>query len=607
MTPMTGRTIGNYRLIAKLGEGGMGKVYRAVELMVEREVALKSLKPEIAAQPGVLERFRSEAMTLAKLNHPAIAHLYTFFKDGDDFYMVMEYVPGSTLEQIIQKEGAMPWRRAFALTAQILEGIAHANEMGILHRDLKPANIMLTAAGKVKLMDFGIAQALGAARMTREGRIIGTLEYLAPERIQGKPASVRSDLYSVGALLYEMVTGRLPFNAESEYELLAAHVQQQAPAPRELGIALPDSVENAIMRALAKNPDDRYPDAASFGAQLAALIREAAPPELKPTRLAETMQADALTAEVAPRQKATASLTALAHRLSPKTLSPKSIAAASGAAVLALIVVSVAVAHLFYSPAPAPKAALIASEPQTALPPESIVRESTPPATPIALPPAADPIPINPPAATPPAPTPAPEPPAPRPVKTVRKRDAAAAQPAQPFAPAPETRAPVADAPPAAAPPAATPPQPVAPRPVEPAPIAAPPIVKSAPARRIQILADVRTVYVEPAQDGLDADIRAEIRKQLGGRLAVTDAAAGADAVLRVTLEQPKGGALSHAGQILGIKNRSQVLAVIEDSSSKRVLWEQGAGDKKPIVGAFHGDSLKRLAERIVKELRESM
>ena len=273
MNPMTGRTIGNYRVIAKLGEGGMGTVYRAIDTMVEREVALKSLKPEIAAQPGLVERFRSEAVLLARLNHPAVAHLYTFFKDGGEYFMAMEYVAGNTLEALIRNHGPIPYPRALAYLTQILHGVGHAHSLGILHRDLKPSNVMLTPQEKVKIMDFGIARALGAAGMTRDGRVIGTLEYLAPERIRGRQDDPRSDLYSVGVTLFEMLTGRLPFAADSDYDLLTAQVQMQPPRPSTLGVRLPPGVENLLMTSLEKDPDRRYASAAAFEAAVAGCVQ----------------------------------------------------------------------------------------------------------------------------------------------------------------------------------------------------------------------------------------------------------------------------------------------------------------------------------------------
>src|SRR5262244_349825 len=158
---MIGKVIGNYKIVEKIGEGGMGAVYRGLDTMLEREVAIKMLKPELASQPEVLERFRTEAVTLAKLNHPNIATLYSFLRDGEDYFMVMEFVRGQTLENLIRRSGAMPCDRAIGLFCQALEGIDHAHRMGIVHRDIKPANMMLTESGTLKVMDFGIARVLG--------------------------------------------------------------------------------------------------------------------------------------------------------------------------------------------------------------------------------------------------------------------------------------------------------------------------------------------------------------------------------------------------------------------------------------------------------------
>ena len=255
----------------------MGTVYRAVDTMVERDVALKGLKPDIAAQPGLVERFRSEAVLLARLNHPAVAQLYAFFKDGGEYFMAMEYVAGDTLQALIRNSGAIPYPRALAYTAQILQGVGHAHSLGILHRYLKPANVMLTPAEKVKIMDFGIARALGTAGMTRDGRVIGTLEYLAPERIRGKQDDPRSDLYSVGVTLFEMLTGRLPFAGDSDFDLLTAQVRVQPPRPSEIGVRLPPEVESLLMTALEKDPDQRYADAAAFEAAVMALLPAAHP------------------------------------------------------------------------------------------------------------------------------------------------------------------------------------------------------------------------------------------------------------------------------------------------------------------------------------------
>ena len=265
---MIGQILGNYKIEQKLGEGGMGAVYRGLDLMLEREVAIKALRPELGSQPQVVERFRSEAVTLAKLNHPNIATLYSFFRQGEDFYMVLEYVRGVTLDHVIQQRGSVPPEQAIPLFCQVLDGIDHAHRFGIIHRDIKPANMMLTPEGILKVLDFGIARILGTARMTKQGPLIGTIEYMAPEQVRGMETDARSDIYSLGMLLYEILTGRPPFQIENEFELMKAQIEQTPVAPRQLNPGIPEAVEGAIMRALAKNPDHRFQTAGDFRAVL---------------------------------------------------------------------------------------------------------------------------------------------------------------------------------------------------------------------------------------------------------------------------------------------------------------------------------------------------
>jgi eukaryotic-like serine/threonine-protein kinase len=265
---LTGRTAGTYRIQDKLGEGGMGAVYRGVDMMVERTVAVKVLKPEIAGNPEIVERFRTEAVTLARLNHPAIATLYTFFREGAEYFMVMEFVSGSTLEAAIRNAGALPWRQATEVMLHILEALQHAHQYGVLHRDIKPANIMLPTTGGVKVTDFGIAQVLGAARLTREGRMVGTLEYLAPERVLGKPFDERSDLYSAGVVFYEMLSGHLPFEADTDYALLRAQAEAPPPPIENFGVSVPRPLIEVLWRSLAKLPEQRYASAAMMAAAL---------------------------------------------------------------------------------------------------------------------------------------------------------------------------------------------------------------------------------------------------------------------------------------------------------------------------------------------------
>ncbi|MGI8469170.1 MAG: protein kinase domain-containing protein, partial [Pyrinomonadaceae bacterium] len=261
---MIGKIIGNYKIEQKLGEGGMGAVYKGVDTMLDREVAIKALRPELASQTSIVERFRSEAVTLAKLQHPNIATLYSLFRQGDELYMVLEFVRGETLERVLQRRGALPASEVIPVFSQILDGINHAHEFGIVHRDIKPANMMLTENGKLKVLDFGIARLLGSARMTRAGNIIGTLEYMAPEQVKGLETDARSDIYALGMLLYEMLTGRTPFVSENEFELMKLQTEAMPPAPRQINPSIPEEVEAAIMRAIQKNPDERFQTAGEF-------------------------------------------------------------------------------------------------------------------------------------------------------------------------------------------------------------------------------------------------------------------------------------------------------------------------------------------------------
>jgi serine/threonine-protein kinase len=251
-----------------LGEGGMGEVYKAIDTMVDREVAIKVLRPEIARNQSLLQRFRAEATTLAKLNHSGIATLYTFMQQGDDFFMVLEYVPGKTLEKVEREHGALACQTAVPLFIKILDAMAPAHEMGIFHRDVKPANIMLTTWGSVKLMDFGIARVMGAARQTREGALVGTMEYIPPERVKGMEGAAAGDIYSLGVLLFEMIAGRLPFQSANEYELMRMHTESAPPTFASLGVEVPPEIEAIVVRSMAKAEADRYASCEDFAEAL---------------------------------------------------------------------------------------------------------------------------------------------------------------------------------------------------------------------------------------------------------------------------------------------------------------------------------------------------
>ncbi len=261
---MIGKIVGNYKILKDLGEGGVGMVYKGVDTMLDREVAIKVMRPELASQTSVVERFRSEAITLAKLNHPNIATLFSLFRDGDELYMVLEFVEGETLEDMLRRRGSLSPEEALPIFCQALDGINYAHELGIVHRDIKPSNMMLAKDGKLKVLDFGIARLLGSARMTRVGNIIGTLEYMSPEQVRGEETDARSDIYGLGIMLYEVLTGRLPFESENEFALMKAHTEEMPAAPRQLNPDISEELEAAIMRAVAKDPAERYQNGGEF-------------------------------------------------------------------------------------------------------------------------------------------------------------------------------------------------------------------------------------------------------------------------------------------------------------------------------------------------------
>jgi tRNA A-37 threonylcarbamoyl transferase component Bud32 len=268
---MVGRVVGSYRIVEKIGEGGMGAVYRAVDEMLEREVAIKAIRPELARDPEIVERFRAEAKILARVSHPAIATIYSFFHDGGELFLAMEYVRGRTLSAVLAAEGALPWRRAVPLLSTALEGIEQAHRAGIIHRDLKPDNLMFTEAGALKVMDFGIARVPGSNHLTRTGLLIGTLRYVAPEQIRGEEVDRRTDLYALGVVLYQMLTGRVPFEGPTDFAILKAQIEDPPAPPRSLVPAIPEELERIVLKALEKSPDARFQTAGELRTALAAL------------------------------------------------------------------------------------------------------------------------------------------------------------------------------------------------------------------------------------------------------------------------------------------------------------------------------------------------
>ena len=271
---MIGERIGHLRVIASIGVGGMGAVWHAVDELLDRHVALKVIRPELMSRPGLAERFRSEAIVLARLQHPCIAALYGLEKRGDEFVMVMEFVDGETLDHRVAVTGTLPWPEATRITRAVLDALDHAHESGVVHRDIKPANVMITRAGRVKVMDFGIARLVGAQRQTRTGAAVGTPSYMSPEQLLGQEVDGRADVYAVGTLLYELTTGHLPFEVEGDYLRMIAQLQQIPAAPSTHNAELPPGLDAIVARALQKEPEDRYATAGEFRYALEELERE---------------------------------------------------------------------------------------------------------------------------------------------------------------------------------------------------------------------------------------------------------------------------------------------------------------------------------------------
>lgn len=269
--------VGSCVITRRLGCGGVGEVFKGVDVMLNREVAIKRLRDELAADPVFLERFSNEARLHAKLSHPNVASVHAFVQQGDKQFLVMEYVAGVTLDEFVRAGGPVPVARALAIFRRVLDGVDHVHAHGIVHRDIKPENIMLADDGQVKVMDFGIAHALDSREhLTRTGHVAGTAKAMAPEQIRGEPADVRSDVYALGIVLYTLLAGHAPFEVGSDVEVMAAQLDTVPPSLRGQIKDLPRSVESVVMHALQKDPDARFQSVRSLAVAIDKCIAELA-------------------------------------------------------------------------------------------------------------------------------------------------------------------------------------------------------------------------------------------------------------------------------------------------------------------------------------------
>ncbi len=247
-----------YEIVKSIGEGGMANVYLAIDLILDRKVAVKVLRGDLAKDEKFIRRFQREAKSVSDLSHPNIVEVYDVGEEDGQYYIVMEYIEGKTLKQLINKRGALTLPEVIDIMTQLTDGLAHAHEAYIIHRDIKPQNIMILDNGLVKITDFGIAMATNATQLTQTNSVMGSVHYLPPEQASGKGSTIKSDIYSLGILMYELITGSVPFKGDNAVEIALKHMKEKIPSVRKQNPLIPQSVENIILKATAKNPRNRY-------------------------------------------------------------------------------------------------------------------------------------------------------------------------------------------------------------------------------------------------------------------------------------------------------------------------------------------------------------
>ncbi len=263
-----------YEIIKSIGEGGMANVYLGYDTILDRNVAIKVLRGDLSNDEKFVRRFQREALSASSLSHPNIVEMYDVGEDDGLYYIVMEYVEGKTLKQLLKKRGSLTLSEAIDIMLQLTDGMAHAHDSYIIHRDLKPQNIMIQDDGQIKITDFGIAMALNSTQLTQTNSVMGSVHYLPPEQAAGKGSTIRSDIYSMGIIFYELLSGSLPFRGESAVEIALKQMRDPLPSLREENEEIPQSIENIILKATAKNPKNRYHDAKEMHQDLLTALND---------------------------------------------------------------------------------------------------------------------------------------------------------------------------------------------------------------------------------------------------------------------------------------------------------------------------------------------
>ncbi|MFZ1462657.1 MAG: SUMF1/EgtB/PvdO family nonheme iron enzyme [Anaerolineae bacterium] len=343
--PLIGQQIGKYQIQSELGRGGMGVVYRAYDPDLRRTVAIKILAPQLAADEDFVKRFQQEAIMSANLHHPHVITIYDVGATGDLHYLIMQYLEGATLEHWVRKNGPMPLAQTADVVQQVSQALDYAHDQGIVHRDIKPANIMLSPSGQITLMDFGLVRAGAGTGLTRTGIVMGTPEYMAPEQAQDGDIDRRTDLYSLGVVIYKLLTGRVPFARTTPVATIFAHVHEAPPPICQVKADLPQPIEAVVSKVLAKDPADRYQRAGELARDFVIASQGHTPPGLSTQAAApppeRTIVADAIAPS--PRKSAPAAKSAAsqpAARPATPASQPFPLPLVAGLAVLLVVVIA---------------------------------------------------------------------------------------------------------------------------------------------------------------------------------------------------------------------------------------------------------------------------
>ncbi len=279
---MKGQKINDrYQIIKSIGEGGMANVYLAYDTILDRNVAVKVLRGDLATDEKFVRRFQREALSASSLSHPNIVEVNDDGEDNGQYYIVMEYIEGCQLKQLLKKRGRLTLSEVIDIMLQITDGLSVAHDAYIIHRDIKPQNIMILDSGLVKITDFGIAMAMNSTQLTQTNSVMGSVHYLPPEQANGKGSTLQSDIYSMGILMYELLTGELPYKGDNAVEIALKHLKEKIPSVRDKYPEIPQSVENIIIKATAKNPKNRYADARSMNEDLRTCLDDSRANEAK--------------------------------------------------------------------------------------------------------------------------------------------------------------------------------------------------------------------------------------------------------------------------------------------------------------------------------------